>query len=259
MIKTIITGLLVLVTYEGFSQTIHLPLNTDNSEFFVRTEKQQLKDLDSLYVAETRSGSEFINGKDYVQYYLQSEHKPLLYSERERTASLTYSGRVYSNLVLDYDIYLDQLIYGIKSTSSNDIVRRVALNRDNISRFVLCFDHDTLTFRHFSDKLDPHFNLDDGFYEVAYDNRCKYLLRYKSTHYKLNGVDEYSFDLSGYVMVGEGFVRITSGKQFVNLFGNRSKEIKQFIKEKRIKIKSADKHQIADILRFYESIETGNL
>ncbi len=105
MIKTIITGLLVLVSFEGFSQTNHLPLNTDNSEFFVRTEKEQLKDLDSLYVAETGCGNNFINGRDYVQYYLRSEHKPILYSERERTASLTYSGRVYSNLVLQYDTY----------------------------------------------------------------------------------------------------------------------------------------------------------
>ena len=60
-------------------------------------------------------------------------------------------------------------------------------------------------------------------------------------------------------MVGDGFVRITSRKQFVNLFGNRSKEIKKFIKEKRIRIPRADKQQIADILRFYESIETTSL
>ncbi len=45
----------------------------------------------------------------------------------------------------------------LRVPASNDIVRRVALNSDNISRFVLYFDHDTLTFRHVSDKLDPAF------------------------------------------------------------------------------------------------------
>ena len=259
MLKTIITGLLVLVSFKGFPQTNQLPPDADNSEFFVRIEKEQRKDLDSLYEAETCIGYTFINGRDYKQYYLRSEHKPILYYERERTASLTINGRVYRNIVLQYDTYLDKIIYGIKSTTSNDIVRQVALTSDNISSFVLYFDDDTLTFINVSAKMDPAFNLDDGFYEVVYDGRCKYFLRYKSTQYKLNGVDEYSNDPSGYVMAGKGFVRITSRKQFVNLFRNRSKEIKQFIKENNIRIPGADKHQIADILRFYESIETGRL
>jgi hypothetical protein len=259
MIKTIITGLLILVSIEGFPQPDHLPFNTDNSEFFVVIEKEQVKDLDSLYEAETSGGYNFINGRNYMPYYLRSEHKPVLNYERERTASLTYNGRVYRNLVLQYDTFLDKVIYGIKSTTSNDVVRQVALTSDNISRFVLFFDDDTLTFRNISAKQYPAFNLEDGFYEVVYDGRCKYFLRHKSTHYKLNGVDEYSYDPSGFVLTGNGFVRITSRKQFVNLFGNRSKEIKQYIKEKKIRIPKADKHQIVDILRFYESIETGSL
>jgi hypothetical protein len=259
MIKTIIKGLLLLVSFEGYSQINHLSLKADNSDFFVRIEKEQLKFLDSLYVDETGCGRDFINGRDYVQYYLRSEHKPILYPEKEGTASLTYRGRVYRNLVLHYDTYLGQVIYGIKSTTSMDFVRQVALNSDNISQFVLYFDRDTLTFRYFSNKTDPSFNLDDGFYEVVYNGRCKYLLRHMSTHYMLHGVDEYSYDPSGYVMVGEGFARITSRKQFVNLFGKRSKEIKQIIKERRISIRNPDKSQIADILRFYESIETDRL
>jgi hypothetical protein len=259
MLKSIISGLLVLVSFEGLTQTNHLPLNTDNSEFFVTTEKTQLKDLDSFYVAETGCGRNYINGRDYVPYYLRSEHKPLLFPERERTASLIFCGRKYSNLVLQYDTFLDQIIYGIKSTTSSDIVRQVALNSDNISRFVLYFDNDTLNFRYFSSMLDPGFNLDEGFYEVVYNSRCKYLLKHKSTHYKLNAVDEYSYEPSGFIMVNNGFVSISSRKQFVNLFGNRSKEINQYIKEKKIRLLKADKHQIADILRFYESIETGRL
>jgi hypothetical protein len=139
----------------------------------------------------------------------------------------------------------------------NDIVRQVALNRDYISRFVLYFDNDTLTFRYFSDELDPAFTLEDGFYEVVYDGKYKYLIRHKSARYKLHGMDEYSYKPSGYVMVGDGFTRITSRKQFVNLFSGKSKEINRMITEKSIKIRMADKHQIADILRFYESIETG--
>jgi len=257
MRKKIIAGLLLLISFEGFSQTNHLPLNDDNSDFFVRTEKEQLKYLDSLYVAETGYGSDFINGRDYIQYYFRSDQKPILHYDRERTASLIYRGRIYNNLVLQYDTYSDKVIYSDNSMVYNDIVRQVSLNNDNINRFILYFDNDTLTFRYFSDKSDPAFNLEDGFYEVVYDGTCKYLVRHKSTKYKLHGVDEYSYKPSGYVSVGDGFVRITSRKQFVNLFSGKSEEINRIIAEKRIKIRMADKHQIADILRFYESIGTG--
>ena len=96
MVKTIITGLLLLVSFAGFSQTIQLPINTDNGELFVRIDKDQLKDLDSLYVVESGCGSDFISGREYRGYYFRSDHKPVLFFGTERTASLVYKGRTYS-------------------------------------------------------------------------------------------------------------------------------------------------------------------
>lgn len=257
MRTTIIVGLLLIFSFAGFSQANHLPLNDYDSEFFARLEKEQLRYLDSLYVVESGCVRDFINGKDYQPYYFHSDNKPILFSDKERTASLICSGRVYDNLVLQYDTYLDQVIYFINSLGSDNILRMVALNRYTISKFVLYFDNDTLTFRFFSDEADPAFNLEDGFYELVYDGMCKYLVKHKSTNYELNGVDEYAYEPSGYVMVGDRFVRITSRKQFVNLFCNKSKEINQFMTEKRIKLRRADKHEISGILKFYESIDTG--
>jgi hypothetical protein len=251
MVKTIITGLLLLVSFRGFSQTFQLPVNTDNSELFVRIEKDQLKDIDSLYVVESGCGSDFISGREYSVYYFRSDHKPVLFYGRERTASLVYKGRRYANLVLQYDTFLDQVIYMVYN---NWNASQVALNSDNISRFDLYFDYDTLTFRYISDAVYPSFNLDDGFYEVTYDGKCKYIIRHGSTHYKRNGVDEYDYKPTGYVMINGGFIKITSQKQFVDLFGSKSKEIKQFVVNNRIRIRRADKRQITDIITFYESL-----
>lgn len=251
MAKTIITGLLLLVTFRGFSQTVQVPVNTDNSELFVRIDKDRLRDLDSLYVVESGSGSDFISGREYRGYYFRSDHKPVLFYGRERTASLVCKGRTYANLVLQYDTYLDQVIYMVYD---NWNASQLAINSDNISRFDLYFDYDTLTFRHISDELYPSFNLDDGFYEVVHDGKCKYIISHRSTHYMRNGVDEYDYKPTGYVMVNGGFNKITTQKQFVNLFGDKSKEIKQFIENNRIRINRADKRQIKEILKFYESL-----
>ena len=255
MVKTIITGFLLLVSFFGFSQTFQLPLNADNSELFARADEDRLKDLDSLYVVESGSGSSFISGREYRGYYFRSDYKPVLFYGRERTASLVYKGRTYNDLFLQYDTYLDQVIYMVYS---NRDASQLALNCDNISRFDLYFDDDTLTFRYVSDELYPSFNLDDGFYEVVYDGKCKYIIRHRSTHYLRNGVDEYGYKPAGYVMIDGAFIKITSRKQFVNLFGSKSKEIKQFIGSKGISIRKADKNQIKNILRFYEGLVAVN-
>ncbi len=255
MVKKVITGLLLLVSFIGFSQEIQLPLNADNSELFIRTDEDRLKDLDSLYLVESGSGSSFISGREYRGYYFRSDYKPILFFGRERTASLVYKGRTYYNLLLQYDTYLDQLIYMVYS---NWEASQLALNSDNISRFDLYFSDDTLTFRYVSDELYSSFNLDDGFYEVVYEGKCKYIIRHGSTHYMRNGVDEYSYKPAGYVMTDGGFIKITSRKQFVNLFGSKSKEIKQFIGSNGIRIRKADKSQIKNILRFYEGLVAVN-
>jgi len=255
MVKTLIAGFLLLVSFIGFSQTVQLPLNADNSELFAGIDKDHLKDLDSLYLVESGSDSSFISGREYRGYYFRSDYKPILFFGRDRTASLVYKGRTYNNLLLQYDTYLDQVIYMVYS---NWDASQLALNSDNISRFDLCFKDDTLTFRYVSDELYPSFNLDDGFYEVVYDGKCKYIIRHGSTHYMRNGVDEYGYKPAGYVLTDGGFAKITSRKQFVNLFGSKSKEIKQFIGSNGIRIRKADKNQIKKILVFYEGLAAEN-
>jgi hypothetical protein len=249
--KTIISIHLFLVSFIAFSQTTPSSVNADNSEYFVRIDKDRLKDVDSLYVVESGVGRDFITGREYRGFYFRSDHKPVLFYGRERTASLVYKGRTYSGLVLQYDTYLGQVFY---MTYHNWDASQVALDSDNVSRFDLYFDNDTLTFRYISDELWPSFNLGDGFYEVVYDGTCKYIIRHGSSHIIRNGLDEYDYKPIGYVLINSGFVKISSRKQFVNLFGDKSKEIKQFVENKRIRISKADKPQITEILRFYESL-----
>lgn len=258
--KTIlIIVLLILGSFKASAQTCHPTLDKDNTKFFVYYENEQLKHLDSLYADKTVAKQIFINGKNYSQYYTMSIHKPILFYGKERTASLISGGRLYNNVDLQYDTYLDMLIYENKRLIFNSLAGLIALNSDYIDRFDLYFENDTLSFRYFSAGIDPGFNLDPGFYELAYDGRCKYLVKHKSTRSKLNGIDDYWYDQEGFVKLGEEYVRISSLRQFINLFGSASVKIRQFIAKRNIRIRGAEKNQIADILRFYESIENNSL
>lgn len=253
MTKTIYTTLMMMMLAVRVSpQASDLPVMADNSSFFIMMANEQLRDLDSLYVAEAGIEKDFINGKDYRQNYYRSAVNPLLRAGEERTASLIYRTREYTEIDLQYDTYLDEVICTDNSLVFDNTVHQVSLNSDNVPGFKLFFMGDTLVFRYFSATTEPGFNLGDGYYEVAYDGFCKYLIKHVSIHYKLQGVDEYSYKPVGFVKTGEHYSMISGRKDFLLLFGSRSKEVSHFLSENKIRIKRADKHSVTSVLRFYE-------
>ena len=240
----------------GLSQPAMPFLNGDNKILFERIEKKQTEFLDSVFISRTGIAREIINGRDYIQFYFRSQFNPILRFNETRSASVIFNGRRFEHIVLQYDTYTDQLIYTDNTLIFKDKVCQVALNNDNISSFSLFFGHDTLTFRYLRKDQDQGFNLKDGYYEVLSDGECKYIIKHVSTHYILNGKDEYSYSPASYVFIGNEYVQLGSKKKFIRLFGDLSDEIKHFIKIKKIKFHQADKMQITDILKFYESLET---
>jgi len=252
MIKIIAVLILILSSYDLQAQQNIQLTRTDNKDLFTRIENQQLNYLDSLYIFNTGAGKDFINGRDYIRYFFQSIDNPLLRFEEKRSASLVSNGRKISDIVLNYDTYTDQLILTDRKLILNNKVCEVALNNDNISRFDLYFEHDTLTFRYFGNT--PY--LKEGYYEVVYDGVYKYLIKHVSSFIISEGMDRYTYTPIGYVLIADQVAQIGPKKQFLRLFGNASAEIREFIHERKIRLRRADKKQIAEILRFYESLQT---
>ncbi len=258
MAKTIYTALLfLLAAIKVLPQSRQLPANTDNGSFYLMLTNNQERNLDSFYVEQAGIAKDFINGKDYRQNYYRSSGNPLLRAGRARTASLVYRTRKYTDITLQYDTFLDEVVYTDNSLVFDNIVHQVSLNSDDIPGFELYFERDTLVFRYFSEETEPGFNLSDGYYEVVYIGLCSYLVRHKSIHYKLHGVDEYSYIPEGFVRIDHDYIRVRGRKEFLQLFGDRTKEIRHFMSENKIRIKSASSYQVASVLRFYERTVDG--
>ncbi|HUW93151.1 MAG TPA: hypothetical protein VMV74_08300, partial [Bacteroidales bacterium] len=115
---------------------------------------------------------------------------------------------------------------------------------------------DTLSFRYFSNEIDPVFNLAEGYYEVVYEGECKYIIKHGSSLYFTNGEEKYPYSPASYVMVTDRFVPVVSKAQFIKLFGDKSDVIRKYIHDRRIRLRVANKNQIADILKLYESLQT---
>jgi len=208
--------------------------------------------LDSLYTIRTGTECAFINGHDYFPYHYRATHKPLLFSGKERTGSITVSGRKYNNIVLQYDTYTDQVIFPEIDNNFGDKTYQIAINKDILSAFTLFFRDDTLRFKYLGGS-DTGTGLPPGFYEVAYDGPSRYLVKHRSVVHQRNGIDEYFYSPVGYVMTSNGYQKATSTKKFILLFGIRSTEMKRIIERRNLNIRKAGKREIINALKLYDA------
>jgi hypothetical protein len=215
---------------------------------------RQISYIKSSYSEKIESPGEFVNGKEYESYYGRSIYKPLLLPDKKRSATLFTRTRRYGNLTLQYDTFLDEVIYTDTSRTINYMFPQIALNKDIVDGFNLYFENDSLIFRNFRPAESSIYNLKEGFYEIAYVGKSKYVIKHLSSFYVKDGLNEYKYSSDNYYSVGDVFYRVTGKRKLLKLFGDKSHEVKKYIHISRIRIRQADKNQFISILKFYDSL-----
>ncbi len=211
--------------------------------------------LDSIYTVRTGTEYAFINGNDYYPYHYRAKHKPLLFYQKDRTASITVSGRKYDNLMLEYDTYTDEVVFPELENNFGNKTFQIAINKDIISSFTLYFRDDTLRFRYYGGTDDSR-GLPPGFYELAYDGPSRYLIKHRSVVHQRSGINEYFYAPTGYVMTENGYMKIASNSKFFKIFGVRSLEMRKIIERRNLKVRKAGKRDIINVLTLFDG-QTG--
>lgn len=250
--------LFVLITLQASGQNGNL-LNVNSLEGSADVNTKGLVDrqiqyIQKLYSEKVEAPRELINGKEYESYYARSQFKPLLYPDKRRTATIFTRTRRYTNLTLQYDTFLDELIYTDTSRTINYTYPQIALNKDIVEGFNLYFENDSLIFRYFGFPDCSRLNLKEGFYEIAYQAGSKYFIKHTSSFFVREGRNEYKYTPENYFSTGDVFYRVKNRKSLLKLFGEKSGEIKRYLHLSRIRIRQADKNQFISILKFYDSL-----
>jgi hypothetical protein len=245
--------LIVFSVFPGISQkslTISEENSSHNCKMLLEAQKYYLY---NFYYQKVGSTNELINGKEYIPYYLRSTFKPILFIDKTPAASIIFKGREYKNIILEYDTYLDEVIYSDPSRFIYSRIYRIELNKDHIESFVLNFENDTLAFRHIKARDAVDLNLPEGFYEVAWEGTGSYLIRHHSVIHEKDGVDEYYCKRENYIRIGNVYKKVSSSREFLKLFGDEADRIRKFMRSCNIDIRRADKKQIAAVLRYYDT------
>ncbi len=215
---------------------------------------QQETDLKNLYFSKVEAPKEFLNGKEYESYYSRVKAKPLLFYEKKRSASIITKTRQYSNLTLQYDTYLDEVIYSDTSRTLNFRFPQIALNKDIVDEFYLYFEDDILHFKNFREPEASLLNLNEGFYELVYEGGSRFVIKHESREYLREGRNNYKYFPRYYISSGEKYTTYKNRQAFLRLFGNKAEDVKRFVKTAGIKVGRADKFEIVSILKFYDSL-----
>jgi hypothetical protein len=226
-------------------------------DFFITTEKSQIEALYSLFSEEILPAFELINGKEHFSYYDNSKYKPILFIYRAHIASVTVKGIRYVGLPVNYDTFHDRIIYGPIGSDSKKMYK-IELNNEAIDGFTFYYTDDTLSFLNIRKGNNPDNGLSNGFYEVAYNGKSKYLIKHRSIEYFNNSIPEYEYKPDGYLNLGNGFIKIRSKAQFCSLFGEKEPEVRKFLRDSAINFRKANKRELNCILKYYDNLTKNN-
>lgn len=213
-----------------------------------------LNSLYMFYFNSVASPNELINGKEYLPYFFHGKTTPLLFSGEPVNAILMIRGRVYTNIMLQYDTYLDEVIYTDTSRMIDNVYPRIALNKDIVEGFYFIPGGESMDFRNFKFPDSPDNNMESGFYEIAYNGPTQFIIRHRSTQYSYHALNEYKYSPARYILTGGGYNLIKDNKSFLQLFGDSSGLIREYLKSSGIKVRRANKQEIIGVLKYFDSI-----
>jgi hypothetical protein len=210
--------------------------------------------LKKLYFERMAGKNDFIAGKEYLSYYFRSNTTPLFHDGKEFEGTLTMNGRTYTGIKLQYDTFLDELLYTIRDTMINFQYPKLALNRDMINSFTLEDESGPMRFIKYGFSATDSAILKPGFYEIVEEGKSRLLIRHQSRSYKNQAVFEYRYAPEYFLSKGSDFLRVKNKADIDIIFGAYSFEIRDFLRSTGKNIRKPDKAMLTAVMRFYNSL-----
>jgi hypothetical protein len=155
----------------------------------------------------------------------------------------------YQDVLIKYDLQSDKLLY-LHYTIDGDYT--IELLQPSVSGFTIG-GH---TFIFLDEGPDDASMIKPGYYEILYNGRSHFIKKWSKFYLETDIYPYYKFDESQVWYVGrEGkYFRSKSLRDIYELFPDKKQEIRSFIKEHCIRIRSADEQDMVDVLNFADQL-----
>ncbi|RLD71045.1 MAG: hypothetical protein DRI98_06330 [Bacteroidetes bacterium] len=230
---------LTSILYNAFIFLFSVSAFTQAEEKGDSYEKSYLR-LQELYEEAANNNRPYINGFLYSETFPGSRGHPFFQSETWYHGNLLVDGRQYSGLAVRYDLYRDQLLYNhIHTTGSYIIVLNIKL----IEEFIIG-GH---TFR----------KMKEGYYELLSEGKASFFVKWQKrlSDPTSKSMGEFSIFNEWYILNNGVFRKVNGKSGLVKALEDHEKEIRRFIRENRILVKTVNEIEIKRIVDYYNSLE----
>lgn len=166
-----------------------------------------------------------------------------------RTGSVVYDGEDFENVSMIYDLYTDQLVVMLFNHASP-----IALVPEKVASFDL---HD----RHFIRINANNGGVKAGFYEQLYAGHSQVIKKVEKTLKSTSASTgrERFFVLvhevpDYYIKKNGTYYKVTSQGTVLDVFPDKKKELKQYIKDKHIQFDGLFEQALASVVSYYDSL-----
>lgn len=200
--------------------------------------QQEIKDKQSL-----------LNGRIWRNQYLKVSGDQFFLSDKFLKGSLTFNGRRFNNLDLMYDIADDELI--LKGESYPTII----LNKEMVDSFSLFFGNHIY---HIINMGNDSSSLMKGYINVLYEGPSALYVKHikRIQPLAVDGRVDLFYQEHRTFLLKEDKIHQVKGKQsLLHLLSDREREIREYIRSRRIKLVSRDPDSFIPLLRYYDSLK----
>lgn len=213
---------ILILSYPSFSQQI-----TGDSTIV----SAQLKESKSLYINYMGPQAAIYNGRQYVPYRFLMEGHPYYGIDTISNGWISYGGRIYENIPVQFDVSRDQLIIASLEDGS-----KIFLQNELVDSFHF-FNH---TFKRLA--KDPQVNIEStGFYDLLYRGSVEVFALRKKNYLESFQSGKIvrifnSHDLF-YILKNGHYYLVKNEKDVFEILGGKRNEIKKLLRQNDVKFR----------------------
>ncbi len=188
------------------------------------------------------------NGRIWRNEYSQLKGDQFLFSQEYSPGKVTVSGKLFDDIELRYDIYLDELI---TKTRQGIILQ---LNKEMVNAFTIEVNNKSYSFLKLN---DDSLNNERGYVNVLYSNNLGLIVKYKKEILLLAVDKKYDAFFQYhriYVMKSGKVYPINKKNDVLKLFPENRQEIRSFIKSNKLAVTKKNPESFIPVIEFIDKL-----
>jgi hypothetical protein len=188
------------------------------------------------------------NGIAWRNQYYMMKGDQFLFSKEFLPGSLTINGNFYQNILINYDIYNDEIL---TPKNHGNIVQ---LNKEMVDSFTLVSGGVIYRFVNTQEDSLPEIK---GYANELYRGKCILFVKYKKEIQQLAVDDKYDLFYQTFriYLLKEGKInQITGKKGLLKLLQDEKNQVKSYMKKNRLRVTKKEPASFIPVIRYYDSL-----